>query len=593
MIVVATAGHVDHGKSSLVRALTGRDPDRLAEERRRGLTLDLGFAWCGLPSGRQAAFVDVPGHERYLHTMLAGLGPVRTALLVVAADKGWAAQSAEHADALAALAIPQLLLVITRCDLADPEPTAAIARREVRVRGLPSPATVATSAHTGEGLVALRTELDRFAAAIPPGPGPVRLWVDRAFTVSGAGTVVTGTLPGGTLRTGDRLEVCPSGAEGEIATVRGLQVCERTVTKASGPTRVAVNLRRVPTEAVPRGSALLTPGTWATSTLLDVRLHSPGEHPPSLPAEVMCHLGTARRRARLRRLADDLGRLQLSAPLPLHVGDRIAIRAPATRVVVGATVLDPMPAPFAGRGAAQRRTAALQSATGRPLLDDELSRRGLVRATDLRRLGVSLPVGRPEQEWLIDPEHRRRLAGRLLTLVQASHERSSTAPDLTREQIRHAMELPDTRVIDLILSSQLREYQGRIGLADAPLPVALHTVAKIARRELAATGWRAPTAHRWGELGVDATELHALTRHGVLVRLAPDVYLTPQALDRAIAVLHGLPAPFRVSEARTALAAPRRVVVPLLEHLDRHGITEKLTDEGHRRLRGPTSRAPA
>lgn len=358
MIVVATAGHVYHGKSTLVRALTDRDPDRLAEERRRGLTLDLGFAWCDLPSGRRAAFVDVPGHERYLHTMLAGLGPVRAALLVVAADQGWAAQSAEHADALAAFAVPHVLVVVTRCDLADPKATAALAHRELLARGFPAPTWVATSAHTGQGLDALRTALDQMSPAFSPSPGPVRLWVDRTFTVSGAGTVVTGTLLGGTLRVGDRVELCPSGGAGPIVTARGLHVCERSVSEASGPTRLAVNLRRVPVDAVPRGSALLSPDAWVTGSMVDVRLHARGAEPPALPAEVMCHIGTARRHARLRRLAHDLGQLRLSAPLPLHVGDRLVLRDPGTRAVLGATVLDPMPAPLAGRGAARRRRAA-------------------------------------------------------------------------------------------------------------------------------------------------------------------------------------------------------------------------------------------
>ncbi|MGP3924110.1 SelB domain-containing protein [Streptomyces sp. 8N616] len=203
-----------------------------------------------------------------------------------------------------------------------------------------------------------------------------------------------------------------------------------------------------------------------------------------------------------------------------------------------------------------------------------------------------MPAGWPEQEWLIDPERRRQLAERLLILVRTHHEQqSATAPELTREQIRDALGLPGTRVIDLIMSPQLREDHGRVGLAEAPLPAALHRVAEIAHRELAAAGPRAPTAHRWRELGVSAAELRALTRHGVLVRLAPDVYLIPDAIEQAIAVLQRLPAPFRVSHARTALAAPRRVVVPLLEHLDRQGITEKVTDDGHRRLRRPTHRA--
>ncbi|MFJ3955818.1 SelB C-terminal domain-containing protein [Streptomyces libani] len=592
MIVAATAGHVDHGKSALVRALTGRDPDRLAEERRRGLTLDLGFAWCDLPSGRRAAFVDVPGHERYLHTMLAGLGPVRAALLVVAADQGWSAQTAEHADALAAFAVPHLLLVITRCDLADPGPAAALAHRELLGRGLPAPDPIATSAHTGQGLDALRTAFDRLSLSFPPGPGPVRLWTDRAFTVSGAGTVVTGTLLGGTLRVGDRVELCPSGGDGPTATVRGLHVCDRSVTEASGPTRLAVNLRRVPLVAVPRGSALLTPDAWVTSTLVDVRLHAPDSEPAALPAEVMCHLGTARRPARLRRLADDLARLRLSAPLPLHVGDRLAVRDPGTRTVLGATVLDPMAAHIAGRGAAARLRAALRSATGRPLLADELTRRGLVRSADMRCLGIPLPAGRPEQEWLIDPEHRHQLAERLMVLVWSHRELSPDVPELTREQIRDALGLPDTRVIDLIMSPHLREDHGRIGLANAPLPAALHKAAEIAHWELTTAGLRAPTALRWRELGVSTAELRALTRHGVLVRPAPDVYLTPDAIQQAVAVLQGLPEPFRVSDARTALDAPRRIVVPLLEHLDRQGITEKVTDDGHRRLSAAPTSSP-
>ncbi|MEU6082918.1 selenocysteine-specific translation elongation factor [Streptomyces sp. NPDC047108] len=586
MIVVATAGHVDHGKSSLIRALTGRDPDRLAEERRRGLTLDLGFAWCDLPGGPRAAFVDVPGHERYLHTMLAGLGPVRAALLVVAADEGWAAQSAEHADVLAALAVPHLILVITRSDLADPEPAAAAARRRLRARGLPVAATVATSARTGDGLDALRTALGRLAPAFPPAPGPVRLWVDRAFSLPGAGTVVTGTLPTGTLRAGDRVELCPARTQDSVGVVRELHVCERAVADATGPTRVAVNLRRVTLDAVPRGTALLTPDAWVTTTETDIRLHGTGNaQPPALPEAVMCHIGTARRPARLRRLADDLARLRLSAPVPLHVGDRLAVRDPSSRVVLGATVLDPMPAPFSGRGAAARRRTVLESATGRPVLSDELAHRGLARSADLRRLGVPLPEDPDEPQWRIDPAHRHTLTERLLALVQAHEKEPAGAPELTRARVRDALGLPDAGVIDLLTSPRLTERHGRIALAGAPLPAGLRRAADIARRELAVAGPRTPTEQRWRELGVSRDELHALNRHGVLVRLAQGVHLTPDAVERAVAVLRGLAPPFRVSEARAALDAPRRVVVPLLEHLDHHGVTEKVSADGHRRLR--------
>ena len=202
--VIATAGHVDHGKSTLVRALTGIEPDRWAEERKRGLTIDLGFAWTALPSGRQVAFVDVPGHERYVGNMLAGLGPVPVVCFVIAADEGWQAQSSEHRDAIAALGITAGLIVITRRDRAPdavPEVTAR-ARAELRGTGLAAAPIVACSGVTGEGLDEVRGALDGVLAGLPE-PDPhtrLRLWVDRAFTIAGSGTVVTGTPDRSSLR---------------------------------------------------------------------------------------------------------------------------------------------------------------------------------------------------------------------------------------------------------------------------------------------------------------------------------------------------------------------------------------------------------
>src|SRR3712207_3930312 len=191
MHVLATAGHVDHGKSTLVRALTGMEPDRWAEERRRGTTIDLGFAWTTLPSGRTVAFVDVPGHERFVGTMLAGVGPVPAVLLVVAADEGWMPQSAEHVDALSALGVREGLLVISRSDLMEPDLALADAREHLAGTPLADVPAVAVSAATGAGMPALRRALDDLVARLPaPDPGAdVRLWVDRAFTIRGAGTV--------------------------------------------------------------------------------------------------------------------------------------------------------------------------------------------------------------------------------------------------------------------------------------------------------------------------------------------------------------------------------------------------------------------
>ncbi len=197
MQVIATAGHVDHGKSALLRALTGMEPDRWAEEQRRGLTIDLGYAWLTLPSGERIAFVDVPGHERFAANMLAGVGPVPAVLFVVAADGGWMPQSAEHLAVLAALGIRHVLLAVTRCDLAGPGPALAAAGEEFAAAGLGPVPAVAVSAVTGEGLPRLRAELAALAGRMPaPDPSAaIRLWVDRAFSIPGSGTVVTGTLP--------------------------------------------------------------------------------------------------------------------------------------------------------------------------------------------------------------------------------------------------------------------------------------------------------------------------------------------------------------------------------------------------------------
>src|SRR5699024_8637909 len=273
--VVATAGHVDHGKSALVRALTGIEPDRLAEERRRGLTVDLGFAWTELAPGCQVAFVDVPGHERFLGNMLAGLGPAPVVCFVVAADEGWQEQSSDHRDAVAALGIDRGVLVVSRADRADPDRVAEVvtrAREELAGTGLADAPAVVTSAVTGAGLAGLREVLaGELAGAPAPDTGArVRLWVDRSFTIAGAGTVVTGTLAAGTVRTGDQLTAGNVPEPVEV-TVRGLQSRGETREQVGPTNRVAINLRGVEPQLVPRGSVLLTPGAWPETTVVDVR----------------------------------------------------------------------------------------------------------------------------------------------------------------------------------------------------------------------------------------------------------------------------------------------------------------------------------
>ena len=288
MHVIATAGHVDHGKSTLVRALTGMEPDRWAEERRRGMTIDLGFAWTALPSGEVVAFVDVSGHERFVPNMLAGVGPAPAALVAVAADEGWMPQSAEHLAALDALGVRHGLLVVTRTDLADPGGAAARARAEIAATSLGRVETVPVGAATGDGPDALRAALDRLVARLPApdAAAPVRLWVDRSFTIRGSGTVVTGTLGAGQASLGDELELAGTG---RTVRVRGMQALGESVPSVTAVARVALNLRGVDRQQLRRGDALLTPGRFEVTDLIDVRLH--GDPVTALPATVTMHVG--------------------------------------------------------------------------------------------------------------------------------------------------------------------------------------------------------------------------------------------------------------------------------------------------------------
>src|SRR3954471_2710451 len=237
MHVVATAGHVDHGKSTLVRALTGMEPDRFEEERRRGLTIDLGYAWTRI-DGEDLAFVDVPGHERFIASMLAGLGPAPAVMFVVAADEGWRRQSEEHLAAVDALGLSSGLLVVTRSDLADPGPALADAGERIARSSLGAVEGVAVSGATGAGLDDLRRALVRLTGTLPTPrtDGRVRLWVDRSFTIAGAGTVVTGTLGAGTLTVGDPLRL----GQNQLR-IKGLQSIARSVSQAVAVSRVAVN----------------------------------------------------------------------------------------------------------------------------------------------------------------------------------------------------------------------------------------------------------------------------------------------------------------------------------------------------------------
>jgi selenocysteine-specific elongation factor len=570
--VVATAGHVDHGKSTLVRALTGQDPDRLEEERRRGLSIELGYAWTELAGAGEVAFVDVPGHERFIATTLAGLGPASVVMLVVAADDPWMPQAAEHLAAVHALGVTHGLLVVTRADLADPAAALAQARRELDATSLAGAPAVVVSGRTGAGLDELRARLVEVLDAVPSADpaADVRLWVDRRFHVKGTGTVVTGTLDAGTLTRGDQLEMA-----GERVRVRGIQSLGTAREAVSGPARVALDLGgRVP-EILGRGTALTTPDAFVTATSVDVALVGQ-EEPPLLP---LLHVGSAAVTVRVRPLGDGFARLALTEPLPLRVGDRALLRDPGSRALWGVEVVDPLPPPLRRRGAASARAVALSQDDGS--VEAEIERRGVVRRSELRRLGVvlkELPAGTVEAgDWLLSPARASALRARLVTIVDAA---DPAAPAPTVAALTRRLGLPEPVLVHLLVAPPLRLERGTVlGRAHDRLPAALEHALAAVRASLAAAPFAAPDRSALRELGLDTRALAVLERHGHVLRLEDDVVLLPDAVEAAAALLHELPQPFSTSDARRALATSRRVAIPLLQHLDRLGRTKRLPDD--------------
>jgi selenocysteine-specific elongation factor len=572
MHVVATAGHVDHGKSTLVRALTGQDPDRLEEERRRGLSIELGYCWTALPPVGDVAFVDVPGHERFLSTTLAGLGPVQVAMLVVAADDPWMPQAAEHLAALDAWGVRHGLVAVTRSDLADPGAAVARARDEVDRTSLRGCPLVVVSGRTGAGLDTLREALAGVLAEVPPVPGhDVRMWVDRVFSVPGAGTVVTGTLREGTVRVGDRLALGD-----ETVRVRGIESLHRELAAVSAPARVALRLGGGRPEGLGRGSALVTSSAYAAVTVLDVRLHGDG----ALPAQPLLHVGSAMVGTRARTLGGRHARLRLITPLPLRHGDRVVLRDPGSRTLWGADVLDADPPALDRRGAASARASELES--WRPGLEGELERRGVVRLSTMRRLGVDVEVTSQQVlrrgDWAVSASQLRAWRQGLVELVRPS------ANGLTAEAAARVLGVPDPDLLAEVVTEPVHLRSGRL-VFDKALSPALENAVQALATELATDPFRAPDAERLGALGVSRADLARLGRDGHLLSIGEGVVLLPGADDLAVGLLEDLPQPFTTSQARQRLGTTRRVVLPLLAHLDRQGRTVRLHDDTRRVVR--------
>jgi selenocysteine-specific elongation factor len=557
MWVIATAGHADHGKSTLVQRLTGMTPMS-------------GSAWTRLPSGRMVELADLPAAAT-----LTGICPVSAVLFVVAADAGWMPQSGEHLAALHALGIRRGLLVVTRSDLADPLPVLRRARAELAGTSLAEAEPVVVSGLTGQGIDGLRSALDRLADRMPaPDPaGAVRLWVDDAV-----GSTVTGTLSVGTLHTGDELVIAPTGRR---VRVESLESFGRPAAEVSGAGRVAVKVEGINPRRMRRGQALVALNSWRFVSVIDVRLRLLDKS--GMPArELVLHVGSAAIPAQVRHLGPAVARLTLQSPLPLRIGDSGLLHDPARhQVVAGVTVLDILPPDLKLGGGTAERAAELSK---RDLSADgmtELRRRGLVRRSDLVAMGCTVPRAPSVGEWLFDPDRYQKLRNALLDAVKEYAARNPQDPAMPKPVAAQALGLPDRRLVEPLARASrglgIRMLGGRLVLGPRD---AIERMCE----DLAMEPFAAPEQPRLTELGLTPKRLSAAVVKGLLIRLADGVYLRPDAIDLASAVLTELPETFTVAEVRTALRTSRRVAVPLLELLDARGVTERL-DASQRRLR--------
>ena len=624
MQLIAVAGHGDHGKSTLLQALTGIAPHHEEAGHPGGMAAEPGYAWLTLPSGGRLAFIDVPGHERALPNMIAAMGQVPAVLFVVAADQGWKAQAAEHLAVIDALGIRHGLLAVTRADLADPGPAMAEAGRLIAASSLGEVEALAVSAVSGQGIPELAEALGRLAGGLPlPDPGgPVRLWVDQvSYAVDRAGqegqeAVVTGSMSSGTVRVGDELVVAPSMRP---VRVRGIEAMGERVPELTGPARASVVLRGVSPERLGRGMALLQPGRWMLTDAVDVRLAAPAR----LARTATVYVGSARTVARVRMLGESIARVSWRESLPLHVGDRLVLREhgdragrgrppkpsdliaspaggaqpggtpAASQATRGLIALDVAP-PSLGRRGSGSSAAELESWPDPPAAAELLSRHGLLRASALLAMGVSEQPEPVTGEWLADPGHWSDLAGRLGEAVAAQAAREPLTPGLSVEAARTAVGLPDRRLVDALIRPPLRLRDGLVQvtsagiISDAQLSAAVAAAVKILLADLASAPFASPDADRLRHLGLDVRAIAAAERAGLLLRVSDHIVLAPGADALAGRVLAGLPQPFTAAEARKALQTTRRVAIPLLEFLDRAGVTQRLPDDRRRLVQPPT-----
>jgi selenocysteine-specific elongation factor len=548
-LTVGTAGHIDHGKTWLVRALTGKDTDRLPEERERGISIDLGYAPLDLPDGRRLSLVDVPGHERFVRNMVAGATGIDLFLLVIDAGEGARPQTDEHLAILRLLGIERGVVALTKVDAVDEE-MRELALEEAREL-VPGAPVISTSARTGEGLdelrAALAAEADGVEASAPA--GATRLFVDRVFTLHGIGTVATGTLWSGSIGEGDMLAVEPGR---QRARVRSVQVHDRPVERAEAGQRVAVALPGIDRTSLRRGDALVEPGTYPTSYRLDVALDELEEITDGMRLHV--HHGTAEHYARVVRRDDRYAQLRLTSPAVAARGDHLVLRERTT--LGGGVVLDPAP---------PRRTTAARSA--------QIERGEVavtihepVRAKDLRHVlaaelsGVERAGGWAfSRAWLEDLE-----AGLRARIAEADPLDPGVPPP------------SEPWAGDIVPLLDLHRRGSKLYLPGA-------TASLGGRTEAAETLERALADAGFTPLKVEDRALAIfLEREGRLVRLGDGYAISAQAFERARKLLVAeCESSGRIALARfrDLLGTGRKQAQLLLERLDADGVTRRIGDE--------------
>jgi selenocysteine-specific elongation factor len=543
MRVVATAGHVDHGKSTLVQALTGTDPDRFPEEKARGLTIDLGFAFTTLPSGQVVGFVDVPGHVRFVKNMLAGVGAVDVALLVVAADEGWMPQTDEHAQILSLLDVSIGMVALTKTSLADDD-VLELAHLDIEER-MPGWPIVGVDSRTGSGLDEVRATLDAIlrAAPAPLDVGRPRLWIDRAFSARGAGTVVTGTLTGGSLTRAAEVVVEPGARR---ARVRSIESAHERVDAIGPGNRVALNLAGIDNHDVRRGDAVVFPAQWCVVDTVDVALR--GRFPKRAVVDV--HIGSGEQLGRLRVLDGDYARIRLSTPAALAPGDRLIVRSSGARKTIGgAQVLDVAPA---------RRSVAALARLPLPITQRVLDAQRWCTAEEFARLSGGAA---PEEvvhvgEWLVAPRELERVRACAAVRTRDSVTEVAGACGVSVAQLRAAG-------VDLTVTDD---------------PEATELLAALNREPFS------PPAP--AEIGASPALVRALVRAGRLVDV-DGVIFTADAFGAArqlIAQTVMARGSITVADARDVLHSTRKYVLPLLNRMDADGVTRR---QGDQRVPGP------